>query len=245
MKFVPSAIGMGSPSGSQGSTTASHNRSGYYLRNRVIPTNPNTTRQQTIRSMFGSMIQSWTMLDAAVRAGWDNYGAQVPVTDKVGQQINLTGQNWYVGNNTARAQALLPGVTNAPTIFDTGEPVVSISPQGTGSLGEIGLDVLASAMSTNLTLEVPASDDGDVLIYLGPPINPSRTFFKGPYQFAGTVAIAAAAANAIWVADPADVPVTIPPEIGQVRPIRLRVAYDDGRLSQPYDIIAPIVDDPV
>lgn len=245
MKFVPSALGMGSPSGSQGSTVASHNRFGYYTRNRVVPTNPNTTRQQLVRSLFGSMVESWTMLSAAVREGWNAYAANVPVTDPLGQQINLTGQNWYIGNNTARVQAGLAGVTNAPIIFDIGEPVTGITLQSIVGVNVIGLDDTQQLMSNNVDLAIPASDDGDILIYLGKPVNASRTFYKGPYQLAATIPIAATDVSVIWSTAVGDLLNEVPPVLGQTRGIRFRVAYDDGRLSQPFDLLTTVVDDPV
>lgn len=95
MKYVPSALGLGQLSRSAGSTTASRNRFGSYVRNRVMPVNPNTASQVTQRMSLQNRSEEWRLLTAAQRAGWDALGAAIVRTDSLGQTYTLTGLQAY------------------------------------------------------------------------------------------------------------------------------------------------------
>jgi hypothetical protein len=229
MKLTPS-LG-GAYSGSFGGLTASHNRGGQYLRRRSVPTNPNTVRQQIIRSIFGGLVQSWTSaLTEPERQAWRDYAAGTPATDTLGQELILTGQQAYIRSNTARQLAGLAVVEAAPTIFNTGEAPSEIT--------EWSVATGSATLNISGNLAAAASDDGDLLIFIGPPQNPGRTFFKGPYQFAATGAIAATDTTfqevptvaTEWFSDhtPTDA------DVGTFWPLRLIIAYDDGRVSQSF-----------
>lgn len=98
MKYVPSAL-LGQLSGSQGSTTASRNRYGSYLRNRVMPVNPRTARQTTVRSQMASISQAWRTLTSAQRAGWESLGSQMVRQNSQGQSYTLNGQTAHQSVN--------------------------------------------------------------------------------------------------------------------------------------------------
>lgn len=89
--------GMGAQlSGSVGGVTAGHNRFGQYLRNRSIPTNPNTPAQSAARSNLTAANAAWAALSASQRAGWDTYAENSPWTNKFGETVYLTGHQQYV-----------------------------------------------------------------------------------------------------------------------------------------------------
>lgn len=211
-------------SGSIGGITYSHNAGGMYTRARAIPTNPNTPRQVSARAAMNSVVQAWnSVLTAAQRTGWANYAQNTPVTNALGDQILLSGQQQYIRTNAYRVRAFLPRVDTAPVIFNTGEPVTSI-------ISGIFVDptlTLTGGMST------AASDDGDTLVQLGFSLNAGQTFYKGPYQFGAATALAAAAVLVTPTVDTTDV--TVPIVIGNRITFRIRNAYDDGRLSQPFE----------
>lgn len=98
VKYVPSAL-IGQLSRSLGSTTASHNRYGAYLRGRIVPVNPNTPAQQAQRDAMLDFSQSWRNLTAAQRAGWAALGAAMSKTDSLGQPYSLTGLQAYTSVN--------------------------------------------------------------------------------------------------------------------------------------------------
>lgn len=99
MKYAPSAL-IGRLSRSAGATTAAHNRFGAYLRNRVIPTNPQSVKQTAVRSAFSNNAAAWRDLTPVQRAGWAELGAQMTRTDSLGQTYTYTGLNAFVSVRT-------------------------------------------------------------------------------------------------------------------------------------------------
>lgn len=236
MKFTPSPIA-GQMSGSAGSLVASRNRFGSYFRTKVSPVNPNTLRQQTMRTIFTTLVNAWIdELDAAERTAWKTYADNVPINGEI-----LTGQNHYIRANSIRLQIDEPRIDAAPVIFDTGAPVTSIEITTDATLNVFGVNLAIDALAIDANIDATASEDGDVVLYMGAPINLTRNFFKGPYQFAASAPVVAAQPQGIFAqlftvleSDNGD------PAVGQNRPIRIRVMYDDGRLSDSFELLSVV-----
>jgi hypothetical protein len=182
MKMTPSLAG--SYSGSVGGLTASHNKGGAYFRRRSVPVDPQSTYQARVRDSFANLSQAWNVtLTAIQRAEWDTYAQNTTVIDSLGQSIQLSGINWYIGNNTPRVQsgalftafgapfAATARVDSAPVVFERGIAPVIASAGGGGAFG-------ADTFNVNWTTAIA---DTVIFIFLGPPVNPAITFFKGPY----------------------------------------------------------------
>lgn len=241
MKFTPGAM-VGDLSGSIGSTTASHNKFGSYFRSRVIPVNPNTGRQQTVRANFATLVNTWTTtLTPAQRIDWNNWADNTTIQGKDGSPINITGQNAYVRFNTARLQLGGARVDVAPTIFNNGTPITAFNSTLGGTNGDIG--ATAGAFSTTVTIGGGASADGDLSVFLGGPINISRGFFKGPYQFSTTIPIAEFAGTGTIATAAAAQEQAIGLVTAQFRSIRFRMIYDDGRLSEKFEALGTVTAD--
>lgn len=239
MKFTPSPIA-GQMSGSAGSLVASRNRFGSYFRTKVIPVNPNTIRQQAVRTFFTTLVVLWgNTLDDAQRALWEQYAEGVPIRGEI-----LTGQNHYIRSNVPRLQIGATRIDAAPTILDTGAPVTSIEVLTDPVFNTLGVNLAADGYSSTFNVVGGASDDGDIIFYLGNVIGTAINFYKGPYQLVQVLPIAEAATSADLTAlftaaanDNGD-PIT-----GQRRGVRARVMYDDGRLSDAHSSILPVLAD--
>lgn len=84
-------------SGKVGGIVASHNAGGAYFRAATIPTNPNTTFQQAVRNAVSQLSSMWqTTLTQAQRNEWEVYAANVKITNRIGEKINVSGLNHYV-----------------------------------------------------------------------------------------------------------------------------------------------------
>lgn len=164
-------------SGSLGGVTAAHNRSGGYLRARVIPVNPNTTFQQTVRNIQGNLATSWvTTLTQIQRDAWDLYGDNVAMLNRTGDTIFLTGLNHFVRTNVPRIQVGIPRQDDAPTVFaltDVTLPGMVVSFAGQ-----------TATVTYNNADEWAITDDGFLSLALSRPANPTINYFKGPYRFA-------------------------------------------------------------
>lgn len=119
---------LGSLRGSIGDNTFSHNRGGDYVRRRVSPTNPNSTRQQTMRTLLSGLASGWANnLSDAQREAWNTWAENQPKEGPLGNSINLTGINGYVWCNTHILDA-------GDTRIDNPPPVVAPDPLATFSV---------------------------------------------------------------------------------------------------------------
>jgi len=108
-------MGMGGQlSGSVGGVVASRNAGGAYLRNRTVPVNPNSLRQQQSRLGFAASAIAWRALTAAQRAGWDSYAVATPVLNRLGENITISGLAMYVRTNAFRENTVLGQLPDAP-----------------------------------------------------------------------------------------------------------------------------------
>jgi hypothetical protein len=171
--FKPLLIG--ELSGSVGALTASHNKGGAYIRSRVIPTNPGTPAQTEVRNLMGQFAARWTnTLSAAQRQAWDTYALNVPLLNRLGESVTVTGLNMYQRSNIPRAQNGLSIVDDGPTTFN---------------LGDFTAPTIASFTSPtvlSLTFEVAddwvSEDDAAMLIFGSRDTGIAINFFKGPYR---------------------------------------------------------------
>ena len=207
-------------SGKQGGIVWSHNASGPYVRNRAIPTNPNTSRQVAVRNAVRALSIHWNItLTQVQRDAWDVYAANVSWLNRLGQSITLNGLNHFIRSNTPLVVSGIARVDAAPVIFDI-------------AVAEASLTATASEATQNLTIDGDAAADwiGEAgawqFYYMGLPQNASRKFFKGPYRLI----------TAVPGAGPPPFPVVIaaafPFAADQRIWIRSRVARGDGRLSE-------------
>lgn len=167
-------------SGSIAGLTYARNAGGMYSRARATVTNPNTAAQIEVRQNLAGLTAAWALdLDDPQQAGWKTYGANVPVTNALGNAVHRSGQNWFIGCNTIRKQAGLDELLTAPSDFTraTGTtPVPTITANGTT------VSVAFTASDSWATV-----DEGVLLVFASRPQNSGRSFFKGPFKLSGVV----------------------------------------------------------
>jgi hypothetical protein len=210
-------------SGSVGGYTYSHNAGGQYIRQRSIPTDPNTSQQQAVRSSIAQLVNAWVnALTADQRAAWNTYAANTPISDVFGDPRNRSGINHYCRSNTPILQAALTRVDDGPTVFNLGdytEPSVAFD---------------AAADEVDVTFDNTddwANEDGAaMLVYCSRPQNPSVNFFKGPYRYAGKIA----GDGETPPTSPASIALPFDVAAGQKVFARIVVVRADGRLSTPF-----------
>ena len=115
MAIIRFGTNIAEASGSISGTVFSHNKGGPYIRNRRVPTNPDTERQGEVRSIFAALAAAWTnVLSAAERATWDAYAEANTILNALGQAVKQTGLAWYVRCNARLQDAGLTLVAEAP-----------------------------------------------------------------------------------------------------------------------------------
>ena len=166
---------LGELSGKIAGNVFAHNRGGSYVRAWAIPTNPNTPQQQAVRTAMSNLVTAWSQeLTQLQRNAWDNYAANVEMTNRLGSPIFLTGQNHFIRSNVPRIQLTLTRLDDAPTIFNLGEfAPISIS----------FVTVIIVNITFNDTEVWADENDSHLLLYQSQPQSPTVNFFKSPFQF--------------------------------------------------------------
>lgn len=211
-------------SGSVGGTTYSHNRAGMYIRNRTLPVNPNSNLQQLVRGYFAQLSPYWgATLTADQRAAWEVYAANVTMLNKLGDPINLTGQQHFLRSNLLRLQAGLSVVEDAPTDFTLAVPGAPTT-------------YVANAAAHKITVTFDnaatwaGAAGGALMLWMGPPQSPAINFFKGPYRYVGKIAGAATPPTSPHDFDSLPYAITA----GQKVFVYSRVVNADGRASASF-----------
>lgn len=207
-------------SGSLGATVYSHNRFGQYVRARSVPVQPNTSLQNAVRVLMGVLVDAWmNELTTLQRYAWKAYADAVQVPNKFGDMVNLTALNMYVRSNLAALQGGLARVDDGPVTFNTGSPDPEFA-------------VTASAATQLLSVTFQDGLDwctevgAGMLVAMGSPQSPSRTFFGGPWRFAASI-------DGAVVAPTSPQTLTAPFTVveGQRIWVKHRIFRADGRLS--------------
>jgi hypothetical protein len=166
-------------SGSINGATFSHNKGGAYVRNRSLPSNPGTDRQDQVRTALTSLSKMWAeSLTDAQRELWRLYGGAITVLNRIGDPIHLSGIASFNRVNLFRMATL--GL----------EPVLTPPEGGTGS--ETPIPSFTSAAFTNndgtitVTLTVTGVVDDPpgwgAVCYFSGPLSPGVRYYRGPYS---------------------------------------------------------------
>ncbi len=210
-------------SGSVGGITASHNSGGAYWRQRSTPTNPNSPQQAAVRQIMADLVSLWlNTLTAIQRATWDLYAFNVPLINRLGDPINVSGLNMYCRTNVPLLQSAGTRVDTAPGVFNLGDFT-----QPTFALDEAADEIDVTFTDTD---DWANEDDAAMLVFASRPNTLSTNFFKGPYRFAGRIDGDAKTPPT----SPAAIALPFPVVVGQRVFARVEVVRADGRLSADF-----------
>lgn len=101
-------------SGKLGGIVWSRNKGGQYIRLRVVPTNPTSSRQQEVRGILATLSAAWESLTDSQRSAWESWAENNPLTNPLGQQYVRTGHQAYVGINARLMDAAITVIDDPP-----------------------------------------------------------------------------------------------------------------------------------
>jgi len=228
MKFKGTIVG--EASGSVASLCFSHNRGGQYIRNRAVPTNPQTAQQQVVRNAVASVCGNWSLLTAAQRAAWDTYALNVPMADSLGEPRNVGGIGMYMRSNVPRVQDIRARVDTAPATFTLGP----ITPPAITSITASTSVMIITFTATDLW---DATTGGFLFVYTSRPFSAAINYFNGPYRLAGRVI----GNTGSPPTSPQNVTIAFPCIAGQKVGVKFRASLADGRLSAAIRLTAVAV----
>ena len=159
-------------SGSVGARTSSRNRSGQYVRQRAIPTQPRTVAQIAARSRLTSQSAAWRGLTSAQRLACNAFALSFTVVNSLGTTINLTGAQCFIKVNTVN---LVNGVAtvNSPPALPS---FVAVTVTAVTAVAATPLIQLAGVN--------PAA--GTVFMIFASPQLSAGVTFNGQYRYIGT-----------------------------------------------------------
>ena len=207
--------------GSIGGQVHSRNRYGSYIRARTTPVNPQSTRQNKIRSVIQALSQRWSnTLTQAQRDAWEVYAAAITRANKLGAQIKLTGFNMFVRSNAPRGQSDDGIVDAGPTTLTlpTSDPIFACEVDETAQQISVTFDPL---LAWNII------DDGFMYISMSIPKATGTNFIGGPFRLAGAID----GDTASPPTSPQLLSVPFPVAEGQAVVCKARISEVDGRLS--------------
>lgn len=177
-KIKLSSVGITNISGKAGGSIYSRNRGGAYVKNFAVPTNPNTTFQQNVRSIFGGIAQAWRSLTEEQRNSFNEMAPLYTAKDVFGDGLTYTGSQLHQKLNS---NLMLSGQS----------PITSaLTPAGTPPLrtlvGEAELSV-GGVLSISVTpgFEIGTFDNTDFVFVISAtaPHGASRTFQKNQFRY--------------------------------------------------------------
>lgn len=183
-------------SGKMSGIVFTRNRAGAAVRAWAKPINPQTTFQQTERSLTAAFAQNWRGLTESQRLGW-NALANTGLTyrNRLGEPFRPSGINIYVQFNInlfLAGQATITAAPNPlPSVVGMVMDDVTVLVGTTSALAPAS-QVLAPAVKT-----VPAGTT--LLVFASAPLSPGKTYIKSQMRLIGNVASAAnTTTNDLW-----------------------------------------------
>lgn len=217
--------------GSIGGQVHSRNRFGNYIRARTTPVNPQSSRQNAIRTAIAALAQQWSnALTQAQRDAWEVYAAAITRLNKLGAQIKLTGFNHYIRSNAPRLQGGDPIVQDAPT---------TLTLPGADPLFECEVDEASQEISVTFDplLAWNIIDDGFMFIAMSIPKATGTNFIGGPFRVAGAID----GNTASPPTSPQVLSVPFPVAEDQALVCRARISEVDGRLSDIFQHASSVI----
>lgn len=217
--------------GSIGGMTFSRNRFGNYVRARTTPVNPNTGRQNAIRSAVSSLAQQWSnILTQTQRDEWEVYADAITRSNKLGQQIKLTGFNMFIRSNSVRLQDGNPVVLDGPS---------TLTLPGADPVFEAEVDEAGQQISITFDPALPWNivDNGFMFIAMSIPKATGVNFIGGPFRIAGAID----GDTASPPTSPQVLNVPFPVAESQAIAVRARISEADGRLSDFFQFQSSVV----
>ncbi len=210
--------------GSVGGQTHSRNRFGNYIRARITPVNPRSSRQNAIRAAVSFLAQYWSnTLTQLQRDAWEVYAAAITRSNGLGQQIKLTGFNMFIRSNAPRLQGGDPIVVAGPTTLTLpgADPIFACEVDEANQEISVTFD---PALAWNII------DNGFLFVSMSIPKATGNNFIGGPFRVAGAID----GDTASPPTSPQVLPVPFPVAEGQVVACTARISEADGRLSDSF-----------
>ncbi len=202
-------------SGSTGLLTWANGNGGLTMKNKPIPKNPKSNRQEQIRRALALANTSWTAMTKDARDSWERWGKTLVKYDRLKNKLVINGWSAFSGAFVLNALSSFEDtklLLGAPTIGNySSATVITCKTSPTGSDF-----VLRNTGNVSLT----------VMLFYGPATKPTINVNKGGYQYHSTLTLAANA----------HIDLALKPKKNTNQFFRFVAVDDTGRHSLHHDI---------
>jgi hypothetical protein len=157
-------------SGSIGGFTFAGSQGGMYMKNKSNPKNPNTAKQQIVRSAMSSANSKWHTMTTAQREVWDKWGGTLEKEDILGNKVDISGWSAFAGAFILATRASLDlSAIGANTSIKAGYY----------SIGS--LNVVQGSSKLQVASGIPTGSL--VLVFVSPVVEQTINNFGGTYEY--------------------------------------------------------------
>lgn len=165
MALVKFGNGIASLSGKIDGTVFARNRAGAYARGWSKPVNPETPYQSEAKSLLTNASNQWQALEPADQAAWKAAAESFTVPNRLGDQIHLSGQQYFI---QVRINAALAGDT--ALVASPVPPLAPVFPD------EVSTEFVADSTDTHWILGYDALTDDVLFEETSGPLSPGVSF---------------------------------------------------------------------
>ncbi len=169
-------------SGSTGRLTWANGNGGLTMKNKPIPKNPKSSRQDAIRRSLALANTSWTSMTKDARDSWERWGKTLVKFDRLGNKLVINGWSAFSGAfvlNTMSSLANTKLLLGAPTIGNYSSATA--------------ITCKTSPTHSNFVLRNTGNVSLTVMQFYGPAVKPTINVNKGGYQYHNTHIMASGA----------------------------------------------------
>lgn len=171
------AWGGGQIIGAVGATVFQRGRFGAIMRNRTVPVNPASVRQERARQAMAYASNEWLLMTPEQRAAWESYAEVTAWLNRLGDTSYLTGKMQFMRRATFEYNAQI--VLSVPINIDRDAPTApGLPPLPAGTINADVNGGLVEIADLNITPGAASYIESRFAIN----VNPLRNYYKGPFQ---------------------------------------------------------------
>ncbi len=202
-------------SGSTGLLTWANGNGGLTMKNKPIPKNPKSNRQEQIRRALALANTSWTSMTKDARDSWERWGKTLVKYDRLKNKLVINGWSAFSG----------AFVLNALSSFEDTKLLLGAPTIGNYSSATV-ITCKTSPTGSDFVLRNTGNVPITVMNFYGPASKPTINVNKGGYKYHNTLTLAAGA----------HIDLSLKPKKNTNQFFRFVSVEDTGRHSLHHDI---------
>ncbi len=204
-------------SGSTGRLTWANGNGGLTMKNKPIPKNPKSPKQQAIRKSLALANIAWTAMSKSARDSWEAWGKTLVKYDRLKNKLVINGWSAFSGAFVLNSLSEIPDtklLLGAPTVGNySSARAITINPNAAG---------------TRLVIKNTSTSPITIMVFRGRSVKPTINVNKWGYYYSEI--------HTFTAGQDVELPYSVTKNTNNF--VRLVAIDDTGRHSLHYDITA-------